>query len=109
MATLAVQQIPVTGFTPTFAAAGAGGDAANPDDRTFLRVKNGSASPINLTLVVPGLDVGGARPDPVIVIPATTGDVLVNLAVPALTDPATGLVSWTYSAVASISIALVRV
>lgn len=108
MATLAVQQIPVTGFTPTFAAAAGGGDAANPDDRTFLRVKNGSASPINVTIVVPGTLYGQALADPVVVVAATTGDVLINLP-PGLADPATGLVSWTYSAVATVTVALVRV
>ena len=108
MATLAVQQIPVTGFTPTFAAAGAGGDAANPDDRTFLRVKNGSAGAINVTVVVPGSLYGQALADPVVVVPATTGDVLINLP-SGLADPATGLVSWTYSAVTTVTVALVRV
>ena len=109
MATLAVQQIPVTGFTPTFAAAGAGGDAANPDDRTFLRVKNGSASPINVTIVDPGTtQIGQANPDPVVVVPASTGDVLIDLPA-SLASLTTGLVSWTYSAVATVTVALVRV
>ena len=108
MATLAVQQIPVTGFTPSFAAAGAGGDAANPDDRVFLRVKNGSAGAINVTIVVPGSLYGQALADPVVVVPATVGDVLINLP-SALADPATGLVSWTYSAVTTVTVALVRV
>lgn len=107
MATLAPQQIPVTGFTPTFTAAAAGGDAANPDDRVFLRVKNGSASPINVTLVVPGSTYGQANPDPVVVVPATTGDVLIDLP-SALQDFTTGLVSWTYSAVVTVTVALLR-
>lgn len=108
MATLAVQQIPVTGFTPTFTAAAAGlSDACNPDDRVFLRVKNGGAQ-ITLTVVVPGTAYGQALADPAITIPATTGDVLINLPA-SLQDPATGLVTWTYSATASVTVALVRV
>ena len=35
--------------------------------------------------------------------------VLISLAVPLLTDFTTGLVSWTYSAVATVTVALVRV
>ena len=106
MATLAPQQIPVTGFTPTFAAASAGGDACNPDDRCFLRVKN-AGSQITLTVVVPGTTYAQANPDVAVVIPATTGD--VSIALPAaLADPSTGLVSWTYSGVTSVTVALVR-
>lgn len=108
MAILAPQQIPVTGLTPSFAAASGGGDSCNPDDRVFLRVKNASGSPINVTILVPGTTYGQPNPDPVVAVPATTGDVLIDLP-GALADPATGLVSWTYSAVTSVTVALVRV
>lgn len=107
MATLAPQQIAVTGTTVTFVAASAGGDACVPDDRVFLRVKNGSGSSINVTVVVPGSTYGQPNPDPVIAVPATTGDVTIDLP-PALADPTTGLVSWTYSAVTTVTVALVR-
>lgn len=108
MATLAVQQVPVTGFTPTFAAAAAGGDACQPDDRVFLRVKNGSGSSVTVTLIVPGSTYGQANPDPAVTVAATTGDVLIALPA-SLQDPSTGLVSWTYSAVTTVTVALVRV
>jgi anti-sigma factor ChrR (cupin superfamily) len=107
MTTLAVQQVPVTGFTPTFAAAAAGGDACQPDDRVFLRVKNGSAASINVTVVVPGTEYEQARPDVVVAV-AAAGDVLIALP-SALQDLTTGLVSWTYSAVTTVTVALVRV
>lgn len=105
MATLAGQAIAVTGVTPSFAAASAGGDAANPNPRQFLRVKNASGASINVTLAVPGALYGQALPDPVIAVPATTGDVLIYLP-PEIADPSTGLVSWTYSAVTSVTVAL---
>jgi hypothetical protein len=109
MATLAPQQVLVTGTTPNFVAASVGGDACNPDDRVFLRVKNASASSINVTIVDPGLtQIGQANPDPVVAVPATTGDVLINLPA-SLASLSTGLVSWTYSAVATVTVALVRV
>jgi len=107
MSFLAPQQIAVTGTTVTYAAASAGGDSCNPDDRVFLRVKNGSGAPINVTILVPGSTWGQANPDPVIAVPATTGEVSIDL--PAgLIDLTTGLISWTYSAVTSVTVALVR-
>jgi len=106
MATLAPQQVLVTGTTPVFGAANAGGDACNPDDRVLLRVKNTGAQ-ITLTVVVPGSSYFQANPDVAVTIPATTGDVSIDLPA-SLVDPATGLVSWTYSAVAGVTVALVR-
>lgn len=108
MANLAAQQVPITGVTPTFVAASAGGDSATPDDRTALRVKNASAGAITVTVVVPGSSYGQLNPDVAVSVPATTGDVLIALP-PAVLDPATGLVGWTYSAVASVTVALVRI
>lgn len=105
MATLAGQAIPVTGVAPSFVSAAGGGDAANPNPRQFLRVKNGSGSSINVTLAVPGTAYGQALPDPVIAVPATTGDVLIYLP-PEIADPSTGLISWTYSAVTTVTVAL---
>lgn len=106
MANLAAQQIPVTGLSPTFVAATAGGDSAAPDDRTHLRVKNGSAASINVVLTVPGSTYGQPNPDVTIAVPAG-GDVAIALP-SAIADPSTGLVSWTYSAAASVTVALVR-
>lgn len=107
MATLAVQQIAVTGTAPAYAAASAGGDAANPQTHTCLHVKNGSAAAINVTLAVPGSTYGQANPDPVVAVPAG-GDAFIYLP-PAVADPSTGLVSWTYSAAASVTVALLGV
>lgn len=106
MATLPAQQIVVTGLSPNFVAAAAGGDAANPDDRTHLRVKNASAASINVVLTVPGSTYGQPNPDVTIAV-AAGGDVAIALP-SAIADPSTGLVAWTYSAVASVTVALVR-
>ena len=106
MAYLAPQQVPVTGITPAFVAASAGGDSCQPDDRILLRVKNTGAS-ATVTIVVPGADFGQANPDVAVTIPATTGDVLIDLP-PGLADLTTGLVSWTYSAAAALTVTLVR-
>jgi hypothetical protein len=106
MTFLAPQQIAVTGTTIAYVAASAGGDSASPDDRTFLRVKNGSGASINVTLIVPGSTYGQANPDPVIAVPAA-GEVSIDLP-PGMADPASGLVSWTYSLATTVTVALVR-
>lgn len=108
MAFLTPQQVTIGGLTPAFTAAGAGGDTCPPDDRVALRVKNGSGSSITVTIVAPGSTWGVAIPDPTVSVPATTGDVLIALP-PGLADPATGLVGVSYSATASVTVALVRI
>ena len=108
MAKLTPQQVTVGGLAPSFDAADAGGDTCQPDDRVFLRVKNGSAAEITVTVVVPGSSYGIANPDPTVSVPATTGDVLIALP-PALADLTTGLVGVTYSGVTNLTVALVRV
>jgi hypothetical protein len=104
MAILAAQAIKVIGTTPTFVAAGAGGDSAYPLPNQFLRVKNASGSPINVTLAVPGTEYGQARPSVVVAVPATTGDVSIDL--PAELIDVNGLIQVTYSAVTSVTVAL---
>ena len=104
MAILTPQAISVTGVTPTFVAAAGGGDSAYPLPNLFLRVKNGSGSPINVTLAVPGSRYGQANPSVVVSVPATTGDVLIKLP-PELID-LNGLIQVTYSAVTTVTVAL---
>ena len=107
MATLAAQPIQVTGTTPAFVAASAGGDACQPAAHQFLRVKNGDASSHTVTLAVPGSEYGQARPDVAVVV-AAGADVSIDL--PAeLLDSTTGLISWTYDAVTSVTVAVCRV
>lgn len=106
MATLAPQAVLVTGLNPTLVAAAGGGDACNPDDLVLLVVKNGSGSSINVTVVTPGLIYGQAIPDVVVAVPAGA-TVYIDLPA-ALADPTTGLVTWTYSLVTSITVGLIR-
>jgi hypothetical protein len=68
-----------TGLTPSFTAADAAGSTFEPKIGRFLRVKNASGSPINVTLTTPGSVDGLAIPDRVVAVPATTGDVLIGL------------------------------
>lgn len=52
MGLLARQEIAETGLTPSYSAAGAAGDIYPNDDRTWLVVKNGDASPHTATIQV---------------------------------------------------------
>lgn len=108
MTLLVAQQIPITGITVTLSAAGAS-DTVAPDERAFWRVKNASGGNITATVVVPGTTFGQANPDVAITVVATTGDQLIGPLVPALADPATGLITLTTSAQTSITSAIVKV
>jgi hypothetical protein len=50
MAVLTVQLVSRTGLLPTYAAVSAGGDSVPNNGRVLLHVKNGNASPTNVTV-----------------------------------------------------------
>lgn len=106
MAALPLQAITRAGLNATLQAADAAGDTLIPSERTFLRVNNGSAAAITVTInsVRPcdqGFDhdavvsvAAGARPD-------------IGPLPPERFAGAGGVVSVTYSAVASVTVAAV--
>lgn len=108
MATLTVQQITRVGAAPTFAAATGGGDACPVGTNIYIEVKNGSGSPITVTLAT----IAGAAPfagtalaAESFSVPATTGDIVYGPIHPLLfADPTTGMCTITYSAVTSLTI-----
>lgn len=111
MATLATQALTAAGLTPTFVAAAGGGDGVplSGGQKAFLRVKNGSGAPINVTLLDPGVTpLGVANAGKVVAVPATTGDVLIALN-PAVQNASTGNVEWSYSAVTTVTVAVVTI
>lgn len=105
MAVLTKQKLAVSGTTPTYAAAAAGGDSVVNDQadgsRTFLHFKNTGGSPINVILDDPNSkDPGNAttfNPDVTVAIPATTGDKLIGPIGLRFVD-GNGNTTWTYSA-----------
>lgn len=107
MALLSTQQVGITGTTPSYGAVSAS-DTIIPDDRTFLIVKNGNASPDTCTVVVPGTQYGQNRPDVAVSVPATTGERWIGPLVADLADPATGLITVTHSVTTTVTCALVR-
>lgn len=108
MALLTAQTISAQTSTnlATLTAASAGGDSVATAGDLILRFKNASGSSITATINTPGnLPTGVAYPDTTVTVPATTGDVLIS--VPAsLYGDSNGVVSWTYSAATSVSVAV---
>lgn len=105
MATLATQKITRAGVAPALAAASAGGDRYTPDHETFLHVKNGSASPITVTVKATEQVNGDPIKDIAVTVAASAESLIGPL--PAQMFQATdgsGLADVTYSAAASVTV-----
>ena len=77
MATYSVQSPSITGTTPTFSAVSSSDKVHYVGERSFLIVKNGGGSSVNVTVVVPGSTYGQANT--VWVILGIVGIVLIVL------------------------------
>lgn len=107
MAVLTVQDVTLGGVAPAFSAASAGGDTFPYDAEAIVVVKNGSAAAITVTVTTPGtLASGDAYPDKVISVPA--GGERWFRVVADYRDPTTGNVALAYSAVTSVTVAVVH-
>jgi hypothetical protein len=108
MATLVTQNITTAGILPTYTAAAGGGDAMIADSTSFLHVKNGTASPMTVTLVTPAtVDTTLAVADRAVTVGANSEQMI---AVPdsLYRDPTTGLAAITYSLATSVTVAAIR-
>lgn len=109
MALLVQQTAKIIGTTITYSAADAGGDTLAPIGRGCLHVRNNSAGAVTVTVVTPGnTRYGQADPDVPVTV-AAGAEVAIGPFPQELADPSTRLVSVTYSAVASVTVALVAV
>lgn len=109
MATLVAQTVPaIAGRNMTFAAAAGGGDKTKPGSGVFLFVRNGDASSITVTLVTPGVSFNNtAIADTVVTVPAgATWCIPVPME---YRNPSDGLASITYSAVTSVTVAVLTI
>lgn len=107
MALLAPQAVTTAGLLPSLVAASGGGDSCNPDDLVLLMVTNGSGGSLNVILADPNLTATGqASPSQTIAVAAGTTK-FIDLP-SRLQNPATGLVTWTYSGVTSLTVGLIR-
>lgn len=111
MALLTPQPVTATGLNPTYVSAAGGGDTVKPGDNTFLHVKNGGGSSINVTIVQAGVcSYGGSTPthDRVVAVPASGERMIPTGPAVRYASQSTGLASITYSAVTSVTIAAVQ-
>lgn len=106
MAVLIAQAMPLSGLQPTYAAAASGGDQAPVGEKLVLHVKNGDASAKTVTVATPGTVGDLAIADAAQVIPAG-GNALIPLKA-TYRDPATGRAGITYSAVTSVTVAVLQ-
>lgn len=93
------------GTLVNYVAAAAGGDTILYTPNTEFRVKNGSGASITVTLVIPGnTEFGQATPDVAITIAAGAERAI---ALPKGAADSTNTISFTYSAVTSVTVAAV--
>lgn len=111
MAALTMQDASLSGAALTHSAAAGGGDTAPYDPNGFIVFVNASGGVITATVVVPGTLYGQALADIAVAVPAAVGGVsgvrIVKMA-QGMADPATGLISITYSGVTTFTTAAVR-
>lgn len=106
MALIALQTLGTDGAVISYSAAAGGGDTVPYDPNGFVHVKNASGGAITVTAVVPGSTFGQANPDVAVSVSAG-GDRLIKMGA-GMQDPATGLISLTYSGVTSLTVAALR-
>jgi len=107
MATLTAETISRSGLEPTHNAADAGGDEfANTGDE-FIHVTNGSGGAITVTIETGGTVDGLAIADRTVSVPAGE-ERLIGPFPKSTYDDGDGLVQLTYSAVTSLTVAVLK-
>lgn len=106
MATLSYQNSGSTGTTVTFAAAAGGGDKVRPNDRGALLVRNDDASPVTVTMVVPG-STKYSQAEPDVAVSVAAGAYKLIGPFPKDLAGGDGLVAFTYSGVTDLFVAAV--
>ena len=106
MAQLTVQNILPTGIIPTFNVTAVAGDSFLNNGKTFLHVKNASATAVNVTVDSKALSNYGTDVDIIISIPATGEKVLGPFEVGRFNNNF-GIANVTYSAVTSVTVSVI--
>lgn len=106
MANLGVQPATPAGTTPNYVAANAGGDSFPPGDDVIMIVKAG-ATGATVTVASPTPCNQGSTHPLVVTVAPNTERHIGPLSAGRYADPATGLVSVTYSQVSTITVAAV--
>ena len=106
MAILNAQKLPLSGLQPTYANAAGGGDQAPVGEKLVLHVRNGDSTAKTVTVATPGTVGDLAVADAAQTIPAS-GSAFIPLKA-AFRDPMTGRAAITYSAVTSVTVAVLQ-
>jgi len=109
MAQLSIQQMSIAGIVPSYAAATIDtGDLAANNGKTFLHVKNGGASPINVTVAsnYNNPPAGTAQEDIVVAV-ANGSEKMIGPFNMQGYNTVDGNIEITYSAVISVTIAAI--
>lgn len=110
MAVLSTVVIQPAGTAPALVAASAGGDRCEVGDSVFLHVKNGSGSPITVTIDSVAPSNYGDDVNLVVSVPATTGERFIGpLRASRFASNTDGLAAITYSGVTSLTVEAVRI
>lgn len=109
MAALSTQPATVAGTTPSFVAANAGGDTAEPGSDNVLHVKNASGGSITVTVASPTPCSQGSTHPLVVAVPAGQERIIGPLPAGRFAQPSSGRVDITYSAVTSLTVAVYRI
>lgn len=101
------QQIARTGLEQTYAAANADGNKFSNDGRMFLHVKNGGGAPITVTIQTPGTVDDLAIADQAVVV-TNAEERMIGPFPPTIYNQSDRMVYVDYSAVTSVTVALLR-
>lgn len=108
MATIATQSTSASGLTPSFQAASSLGDIYEPASNTILYFKNGSGSPITVTVVTTASIFGQPISNVSVVVPAS-GEILAGPYDPGMVaQPGSSYANLTYSGVTNLSVAAIQ-
>jgi hypothetical protein len=103
------QDVVVAGVTPTYVAPTVDGISVLNSSDIVVHVKNANASPCNVTTQAPGKYQGLEITDPVVAVPATTGDKMIRVPGGDPTAQADGRCYIDFSIQASVTYAVMRV
>jgi hypothetical protein len=108
VSTRTAQVVSLSGLSPVFTAAEAGGDEFATSGRDFLHVKNGHTSPQTVTVNSQVPCNQGADHDVVVAVPNGEERLIGPFPKPRFDDPAEK-VQISYSGVTALTIAIIRV
>lgn len=108
MANLSVETIIRNGLNPTFNAAAGGGDEFANTGKEFIHLKNGDGSPMTVTIVTQITVDAQAVGDRAVVVGAGEERIIGPFPSAEYNDSG-GLVQLTYSAVTSLTVAVLKV